>query len=263
MPLLIGNSSTPNFYSPSTPNFYAADGGNTVVHLSKYGDVFTSGRMDITSPVSDEGTYYKVFSYSGTAFAPIAASNQTGFVATAPFFAFSVPDLNGSRVFIDYIRLMCTTVSSAVAAIGATLNVAIVVDQNRTLSAFGTQYIPFSSNNSYARNDSYLQVNAGALTVSAASPHARTIGRHILKTHNSATSASMCVLGDLYSIDFGEHSQSTSTTGTTAPPAPATAYSCSSGPACLGPGDMLCFYLWGTTTFGTPAFDFEIGWWER
>jgi len=257
MPLLVGNTSR------AVPTL-AADGTNTQTRVSQYGDMTTTQMGDAATSLADEGLYFKATSVVGSALTPATATNNnTSFVATTPFVVLQTQDLPGNtRCFLDYIRLYCTATGGTTTFLN--FNAATFIDQGRSLGTAGTQYIPVNVNNAFAKNNSYLQVNVGGNITGAATPSVRAISRHTIKTLATNNTGPALAVGDLFSFDFGEHSQSEHTAGNaTAAVTAASAYAFACGPVALGRGDMFTMNLWGSGMAGTITFEFEIGWWER
>ena len=250
MPLLVGNTSR------DVPTL-ASDTTNTQVRVSQYGDLCTSQYGDNHSSLANEGLYFKAFNAT-----PGTGQNmttvQTSFNPTRCYLQFQVPNIGDAkvRVFLDYIRLICTSAGAS----STTFQAALVVDYNRATSSAGTLSLGTNVNNSYSRNNAIAQVWAGDITMAAATTLARTVFRTQMRTATAPTLA----VGDLYSFDFGEVSHQSQFQGTTTPAAAAAAYTHFTGPLILSSDSTVSLHIWGAGMASTaPSFEFEVGWWER
>jgi hypothetical protein len=232
----------------------ASDNAQTQVRLSQYGDVITTQLMDNHSTLADEGSYFKVTSFTNAgAITPIAGPVQTTFSLTSGIAAMVTGGTSGKRCYLDYIRLYCTAAGTA----STNLNFAISLDStSRTITGGTTAptIAPTNVNMDSARTTTLSSFTFGNLTIGAAA-NARVVFRGVMKTQ----AAPCMVVGDTYSIDFGEHAQSGSLMSGTNP----SAYALSSGPVVFGANSTLVLHTWSTLNSAAASYDFEIGWWER
>jgi hypothetical protein len=206
--------------------------------------------MDNHSSLADEGSYFKALTTPGTG---IVGPAQQTFVNTSALLSMATNATSGKRCYLDYIRLMCT--SAPTAAIN--VNFAITVDSIvRGTSAAGTSLASntINANMDSSRLSALSAINFGAITFNTtASP--KVVFRGIAKTQGTP-----CILvGDLFSIDFGEHSQAGGLLSGSA----SAAYSISSGPIVFGPNSTLALHMWCASITVGPTFEVEVGWWER
>jgi hypothetical protein len=249
MPLLVGNTSR------AVPTL-GSDGTNTQARVSQYGDLRTTQYGDNHSSLADEGLYFKAFNATpGTG--QNMSTIQTSYNPARCYLQFQTSNIGDAkvRVFLDYIRLMCTSAGTS----STTFQAAIVVDYNRATTTAGTLSLGTNVNNAYSRNAATAQVWAGDITMATASTLARTVFRTQLRTATSPTLA----VGDLYSFDFGEVSHQSQFQGTTTPAAAAAAYTHFTGPLVLSSDSTVSLHIWGAAMASAPSFEFEVGWWER
>jgi len=230
------------------PTTVVSDTAQVQQRVTGYGDLITTQLGDNHSALADEGSYFKAVSTPATA---IAGGVYSTFVATTPLISITNNGtVGGKRIFIDYIRLITTAIGTG----PVNTQCAVVIDTATRTYSGGTNFTPVNvnSDSSTASICGATGFRFGAVTTSAVgSP--RLIARHNFKI------ASAPVIGDMYSMDFGEHmSGAASLTGTTA-----TVFPASVGPVAIGGGHSFYFYLWHTTISAAPSFEFEIAWWER
>jgi hypothetical protein len=250
MPLLVGNTSR------AVPTL-ASDTTNTQARVSQYGDLCTTQYGDDHSSLADEGLYFKAFNTQTPGTGQAMTTLQTSFNPLRCYLQFQVPNIGDAkvRVFLDYIRLMCTVAGTA----STTFQAALVVDYKRATTTAGTLSLGTNVNNAYSRNNAIAQVWAGDITIAAASTLARTVFRTQMRTATAPTLA----VGDLYSFDFGEVSQQSLFQGTTTPAAAASSYPHYTGPLILSSDSTVSLHIWGAAMTAAPSFEFEVGWWER
>lgn len=184
---------------PSNP-----DGPNNDVAFrqAKYGEAFTQPLVRKSHNLADEGTYFT----TNNAQTGIASAYNTAFTATAPFLLVynGVASPAVSKVNLDYLALVaiaagaCTTTAGYIAA-------AVVLDTGNRYTSGGTNLTPNLVNPNPAAPANAppgVQVYAGAITASAATPVARTIvGVRNLRPNVSATVIN--VIGDMNLVNFG------------------------------------------------------------
>ena len=230
--------------------------------VTGYGDLVTTQLGDNHSSLADEGSYFKATNASGTFGAGITAASVVTYTAASPVFMLTNASsaATGKRVFLDYVRLFVASATGTTAT-NQSIQCAVVLDDNTVGSgrfvSGGSVGNVFNVNSasSITTISSFLIGNNLTCTT-AGNP--RQIVRAVFKTQSAVTSP--LVNGDVYAMDFGEHSAGSGVlTGSSAG-----AYAFSVGPAVIGSGHSLLFYLWyPNVTNIAPAFEYEIGWWER
>jgi len=227
--------------------------------VTGYGDLVTTQLGDNHSSLADEGSYFKATNASSTFGSGVLAASVSTYTAASPVFILTNASgaATGKRVFLDYVRLFVASATGASAA-SQSIQCAVVLDDNTVTSRYtsgGSAGNVFNVNSaSSVSTVSTFLLGGGLVCSSTGNP--KQIVRSPFKTQ--ATLTSPLVQGDIYAMDFGEHSAgSGSLTGSSAG-----AYALSVGPAVIGPGHSLLFYLWYPAA-AAPSFEYEIGWWER
>jgi hypothetical protein len=232
------------------PTTVVSDTSQVQQRVTGYGDLVTTQLGDNHSALADEGSYFKACSVPGT---PVAGALTQSFTATAPLLTITNGGTaGGKRIFIDYIRI----IQNVIGASATSAQCVAVLEPLARTSTLGTNITPVNvnSDSTTASICGSTGFRFGAITAGAATASTRTILRHNFKI------ASAPVVGDMYSMDFGEHmSGAAALTGTTA-----TVYPASVGPVAIGGGHVFLFYIWfpGIATTA-PQYDFEVAWWER
>jgi hypothetical protein len=246
---------------------YSSDGTQVQQRVTGYGDIVTTQLGDNHSSLADEGSYFKAT--NSTIGTGTSVTVPTTYTAASPMFMIvnTAASASGKRIFVDYVRLFVSSVGGTNAsAASQSIQCAVILDDQ-------TSTTRYSSGGSSAAV-SVVNVNSGSSVTSSASVYfgnsltattpgnPRQIVRNVFKFHPAAptTNSSPVIVGDNYSMDFGEHSAgSGQLNGFTA-----SAYAASVGPAVIGWGHCLLFYLWYPAASAiTPTYEFEIGWWER
>ena len=223
--------------------------------LTKYGELYVSPLTQTNHMIADEGSYYIASSPTpgtGLAFAVTAAASDT-----AGNFLFiknndNVSDSpNTKRLYLHYIRLICTVAPATATAGQFKLNADSFLTQRYTSG--GTALSPQSANMDTG-NVSICQIYAGALTTVALSNSSRQLGRGVIRSV-------IPVVNDEYIFHFGstdfEANQSLAT-------ATAIRESIPCGPVILAPQQSATLGLWFPGNATTAAsFEIEVGYWER
>ena len=193
---------------------------------------------------ADEGQYFKCTSQTpGTA---VTYVTDAAYAATSA----SICIYNGSttkRVYIDYIRILCTTApGSATAA-----RWAIAIDGVNRVASGGSTLTPVNVNMA-SSTTSGVTFTYGAPTLAAASA-ARILGTGVLR-------GAIPVVNDEYILSFG-----TQDNGSIIVSGTSTIRSLTNvGPVIIGPGNSMLLHQWFTGNTGV-AFQFEVecGFYER
>jgi hypothetical protein len=202
---------------------------------------------------ADEGKYF--VAVNPTMGTGIAMGIQTTFNATANVLGILVNNAaagSGKRLYVDYIRLICTAAGTTTTA----SDLAVVVDNTNRYSSGGTQLTPVCVNADLTSLNTSALAYFGALTAAAANA-ARVVSRLRLKTQ----AAPCWVVGDSVFVKFSaQDGQGIGPTSGTA----AQNIGLSAGPVIIGAGESVLFHMWNTANATTPpSFEVEIGWYER
>lgn len=247
---------------------YSADGTQVQQRVTGYGDIVTTQLGDNHSALADEGSYYKATNAAiGTG---TSVTVPLTYTAASPTFIITNNSAasGGTRLFIDYVRLFVSSVGGTNTSAGSpqSIQCAVFLDDHTSGtrwasggSAAGVNIVNVNSSSSVASSASMY---FGSSLVANTPGNPRQIIRTVFKSHPAAptVNATPVVQGDIYSMDFGEHSSSSGALSG----ASASIYSSSVSPAVIGGGHCLLFYMWyaGHTAI-TPTYEFEVGWWER
>lgn len=230
-----------------------SDSTSKTLRGARYGEAYV---VPITPPtthsLADEGSYQVALNPTpGTAIAFVV--NTVVSETAGNYLYVKNNDSQGNsrcaRIYLDYIRLICTT-APASATSG---HFFLKVDNKDRYTSGGTQITPTNVNIDTGTS-TVSQMYVGALTTTAPSQSARLIGRGILRSVIS-------VVNDEWVLKFG-----CSTDGASIGLAGATAQRMviPCAPLMLGPQDNLCLQLWFPANATTaPQFEVECGWYER
>jgi len=252
----------------------ASDTSNLNLSLTHRGELKTIQLLDNHSCISDEGAYFKASTPAGNAsfgshIASIAAADSKLNDSSATMAIVNSSGNPMHNISIDYIRVAMTSSNSALA--GAKVLYAVTTnpyDRFGSASAGATALITYSTN-SVVTTSPIAKVYSSTAT-SATSGNLLTLGgfsgsklnihaRGKFKDAGTAT-LSPYVLGDVYTLDFGDHKSE----GQSYSASLAGQYAASTGPLILGPGQFMAFHIWCNSTVLTPStLDLEVGWWER
>ena len=255
-----------NVYAATLPAL-ATDGTTIKQATTGFGDLRTVQLSDNHTALADAGCYYRF----GTDPALAAASNPsfTTLTTGGPASGVSVVSMwnrslaPGRRIFMDYLKLIVTTVASPAINVGG-LQYAITtypIDRSQvTVQTFGA---PVNANSDYA-SQSVARPILGAATLNAPTGiSAPQIARGSFKRNT----AFPLVVGDIYEIDFGEHAAYSANLGYVTGTAPAATgagmYPSSSGPLVIGPNQFWALHVWSSLASTVMTVAVEMGWWER
>jgi hypothetical protein len=218
----------------------------------RYGEAYSIPIWPEKWTLSDEGTYQIGTSPvpgTGIAFAVNASVSET-----AGNFIYlknneSQGNTRAKRIYMDYLRLICTAIPAA----GVSGQFFLKVDNKDRYTSGGTQITPVNANID-SGTGTVGQFYAGAITTIAPSPSARTIGRGVLRSIIPA-------LNDEYIFSFGQDSAGS---GISLATSTAQRMTIPCGPLVIGPQNNLCLQLWFPSNAVTPAsFEIDAGWSER
>lgn len=213
-----------------------------------------SGHAVFTTPVYgvvDQGNYFNALSPTpGTG---IAQTVVTAFSATdgvmCLFNAASTASSSGSRVFMDYIRLVTTVIPAS----ATSSQVVVAIDNANRYTSGGSALTPVNANGTVG-NATNATVNFGALVLTAETAAKRRLARAVLRS-------AIPVVQDETLLVF------------TSVDAPGAAGSMGGavalrsvvpvGPAVIGPGQSLTVHIYSPANATTPpSYEVEMGWWE-
>lgn len=243
------------------------------VRFARYGEQFIQSLVRKQHNLSDEGTYFVthnaqtgiISSLIGTAFAQTTLS---------PFLLVTnTENAGGKSIYLDYLNLICTAAGAAASA-GTNLMFAWSVDQSAGRYTSGGTDVTGSpasgggslnTNTGVSKRASVAQINAGALTLAAATSAARIIvPQRMLRVTNSTT-----VLGavqDEVRMNFGgvEPNVSAILDLTTAK---TVGYRevFHLPPIVIAPGHCAVLHLWSPGAAASTGITYlpELGHWER
>lgn len=264
MPKSIGISSR----ALPTP---VSSGTQLAPRLSANGDLIVSPIMDGQSALADEGIYYKACTQSTSASVGVMSCPAAGstteelFTSTSAVLAI-INTSSSTRLTFDYIRL---TVSSTPVA-GATsqyVSYAITTNNYDRYNSGGAlqannsnQLSPVNCSTASSRRSAaniYSGSTTSSLLLNAFTGDKLPLHARGQFKSNVGIAAPGFVVGDIYSLDFGDYSPQ----GTAYLTATARQYGRNTGPLILGPGHFMALHVWSMA--GNAVFDVDMGWWER
>lgn len=264
MPKSIGISSR----ALPTP---VSSGTQLAPRLSANGDLIVSSLMDGQSALADEGSYYKACTQSTSASvglrscAPSGSTSEEIFSPTAAVLAV-LNTSSSTRFVFDYIRFMTSSLPTPNTA-GISVNYAITTNNYDRYNSGGAlqannsnQLSPVNCSTASSRRSAasiYSGSTTSPLILNAFTGDKLPIHARGAFKHGVVSTAVSYVVGDEYSLDFGDYlpqgAKSTSAT--------AHRYASSTGPLVLGPGHFMAIHVWSAV--GTAIFNVDMGWWER
>lgn len=227
-----------------------SDGTSKTMRAGRYGEPY----VQVMQPnmYADEGTYQ--IATSPTPGTGIAFAVNAGVSETAGNFIHvknneAADNSRGQRMYLHYLRLICTAVPAA----GVSLHYFFKVDNVNRYTSGGTA-LSATNGNIGMGTGSISQINVGALTTGAPSQASRLLSRGVLRSV-------IPVVNDEFIFNFGcqDMPGTVQLGGLVAQrmviPCP---------PVILSPSTNLCLQLWSPSNAVTPAsFEVEMGWWER
>lgn len=236
-----------------------ADAGAALARGGKYGEQFVLSPVPTKHVLASEGSYFTATSPTpGTTITPNAV--ETSFSDTRGFMVIgNQASTGGKSIYLDYLRLILggtaptATVSLHFAIKKSGSSREPTTAANRTLL---TSVPAKTGATSIARAMSYA--NAGAMTVPAAGASDPILARICVPT-------GLGVSGDEYVLFFGGPNGVDSSRGGAAVRATDPGRIVAHGPPIvIGPGEWVVIHRWWLTeATNAPAFEFELGWWER
>ena len=232
----------------------------TNIRGGRYGEQYALSLVPTKHLLADEGTYFVATTPTpGTAVTYFTNANAYNDTTGAMFYMQNNDSKSNplaKRMYLDYIKIVCTTLATA--STGARF--AIKVDPTvRSLATNNmTSAIPVSPNMDAAPQSLmgvYYQSATTATTLSASSASARVVA--------NASMGGITVVGDEYVLISGT-TDSGAYAGLTAAEAVCPGRKVSViPPIIVGPSSCLTVYVWfpGNTT--AAQYEFEMGWWER
>lgn len=248
-----------------------SDASSQNVSLTSRGELKTVQLSDNHSSLADEGTYFKACTPATTNGAStssyLSAPALTNFTGIGAAQSPTIAILNSSgnplhAVCLDHVRFMVTSASGSTT--GGRVNYAVTTNTYDRFSSAspGSPLTPVPVNSSstavsaaklYTGN-STQSISLGGFTGTILALHSK--GK--FKDYgNVATAAPSFVVGDIYTLDFGDHAVK----GQEFTSSNAAQYSACTGPLIIGPGQFVAIQIWAAV--GTATFDIDMGWWER
>lgn len=225
------------------------DSTSTQQRFSRYGEGLVIPISSGLYGIADEGSMYRAMEQvPGTA---RAAAITASFSATAALIALQNNDAaNGKRIYLDYIRLICTVAPAS----AVSLEFALAIDTTNRYSSGGTALTPVNPNSDIAAAGSIAVVHYGAVVAAAASGNVRYLSRITARKV-------IPVAGDEFFINCGsQDSPNSSALNGTAP----TRYGIPTGPIMVGPTGTILLHMWAPSNVTTAgSYELEMGWWER
>lgn len=228
------------------------DGGEAEARGGRYGEQYVLSVVPKMHNLADEGTYYIASSPTpGTGLPTIAA--LTALVDTSPFIFvrnnFSVTDPLRKRIYLDYLKLICTAAGTA----GASIRYAVKIDSSRIGVPTGGTLITPNNVNMDFNQWSQAQIYAGALVAPAANSP-RLLGSGLIRPV-------IPVVGDTYIINFGGMDPSV---GSLAPAGTANSDRVfSHAPVSIGAQQIANLHIWLPSQSAASSYECELGYWER
>jgi hypothetical protein len=236
------------FIARALPTVQGQDGAGALANLrvDQRGNTYSNIRVPTKHVLADEGSYFTANNAQtgvATAAAPTSYSATNPFVMIANTASPSVP--NSPRIYIDYLTLLATAAGTG----GASLQVAIYIDNIQRYTSGGTALTPVKANS--AGNASVAQIYAGNITAAAAGLQARTIvGNRYLK-------GAIPVAGDTYTLQSGSVDAVTTFGVSTI------LFSLQNiPPVVINPGETALVHLWLPSQAGASSYAPELSWWE-
>lgn len=241
MPQIVGkvNRGLPSAIVEGTP---------ATARLGRYGETVIIPISQGLYGIADEGQYFKATNPTpGTG---IAMSITTAFADTAALAVlFNGESSGGKRLFLDYIKLICTVAGATTSA----SDLAVKIDSGNRYSSGGSAITPVNANMDVSNVASGV-LHFGTVVATAASA-ARIVSRDRLKTQ----AAPCWTAGDEVIINPGADMSAGPTSGSTP-----IMIGVPTGPIIIGPQQSLLVHMWNTANATTaPSWEFELGWWER
>jgi hypothetical protein len=230
--------------------------------FGRYGDQYVSNLYPDMVGFCCEGTYLTALVNNGTIGTGLAFGGAAVTTFSDTNVGLIIQNLDqspsgtvGKRLYIDYIKLICTT---AIGGVTTTPFFNLWAKTDNTLSRYtsaGTVIIPANSNMDVGSN-SISKIVFGTPTVAASSSSARLIFRSLGRGVTGAPG-----VNDVITINFGSVEKAAGGQNL-AQAIPAGVY-ISAPPVVLGPGHTFTLGSWAPAQSSAPVFEAEIGWWER
>jgi hypothetical protein len=195
--------------------------------------------------LADEGSYFVTRNPTpGTGLATIAA--LTAIVDTSPFIVIAndAPPESNKRLYIDYIRLICTAPGTA----GTSLRYDVKVDKGSRYTSGSTLTSLPQNVNIDSGDGPVAKIFAGPLVAPAASVASRLLYGGLFK-------AAIPAANDVYQLNFGGSDHNSG--------ALATFVTYNHGPLIIGPGMCALLHLWLPSQSAASSYEIEIGHAER
>jgi hypothetical protein len=236
------------FVGRALPTVQSQDGANALanIRLDQRGNTYANLRIPTKHVLCDEGTYFTANNAQtgiATGATPTAFSATNPFITIANQASASVP--GAPRIYLDYVTLLATAAGTA----GASVQVAVYVDNIIRYTSGGTALTPVKTNS--AGLASVAQVYAGNITAAAAGGQVRAIvGNRYLK-------GAIPVAGDTYTMQAGSVDSTTSFGVSTI------LFSLQNmPPVIVNPGETALVHLWLPSQSAASSYAPELSWWE-
>jgi len=259
---------------PQGTNVYAATlpalaANNTIIKQSTtaYGDLRTMQMMDSHSSFAESGAYYRVCSDPSGAATSYPTQALATVFSTGKIIFLSIWNSSQSQprhIYLDYLKLFCTNVTTTNIAGGLSYDIRLYTNDlfSATLAGgLGVLHSPVNANTNYG-NNSVAVIREGTITLTSGvtGTGAPVLGRGSWK-RSAVASPPGPIVGDIFVLDFGEHSAQPNNMATTVP----SQYVSSTGPLIIGPRQFAYLEIGSTatTSTGVASFALEMGWWEQ
>lgn len=235
-----------------TPEIYG-DAHEAEVRQEKTGGIYVQPIMQTKHILADEGKYFVAMTTNGGT-GVICGTNTVANVETTGNLVYiknnaASGEVSSTRMYLDYIRIIVNTIGTG----GTAMQCYGRLDNHPTkYTSGGTVLFPVSPNmDSSAQSNGYIVV--GNLVTLAATTSSRMVHRNVMKQAAQ-------VIGDEYIIKYGGVDISDSALAGGSTPS---RFCIPAAPVCIGPQQCYTLNVWNMAHTSGPAYEIEIGYWER
>lgn len=229
-----------------------------IMRGTRYREMYTQSMVLKQHCMADEGSYFIATNPTpgtGIAMAVNATVSETAGNVLNIFNADDPNNTpNGKRIYLDYIKLICTVAPASATALQGFHK----VDRYSRYTSGGSLIAPVNVNMDAAASGiagNNAIINFGALVTTAPTQAARLVGRNAIRS-------AIPVVGDVYIFSFGDIERNIS--GVTPGVATAMGRTMPCVPIIIGAQQNYSLQIWAPGNAVTPAsFEFEIGYWVR